>query len=52
MSYGSSQAGGRIRAVVAAGPHHSSQQCQIRNPLSEARGRTCILMDTSKIRFR
>ena len=26
---------------------HNSQQCQILNPLSEARDRTCILMDTS-----
>ena len=25
--------------------HHSSQQCQIPNPLSEARDRTHILMD-------
>ena len=31
--------------------HHSSQQCQIPNPLSEARGRTHVLMDTSWIRF-
>ena len=29
--------------------HHSSQQCQIPNPLSEARNQTCILMDTSRI---
>ena len=29
--------------------HHSSQQCQILNPLSEARDCTCILMDTSWI---
>ena len=27
--------------------HHSSQQCWIINPLSEARDRTCILIDTS-----
>ena len=32
-------------------PHHSSQQCQILNPLSEARDRTCGLMDTSQVRF-
>ena len=31
--------------------YHSSQQCQILNPLNEARDRTCILMDTSQIRF-
>ena len=27
--------------------HHNSQQCQILNPLSEARDGTCNLMDTS-----
>ena len=36
-------------------PYHSSwrcsQQCQILNPLSGARDRNCILMDTSQIRF-
>ena len=31
--------------------HHSSCQCQIHHPLSEARDQTCILMDTSQIRF-
>ena len=31
--------------------HHSSQQCRIPDPLSEARDRTCILMDTSRIHF-
>ena len=31
--------------------HHSSQQHQIPNPLSEARDQTCILMDTSQIHF-
>ena len=31
--------------------HHSSQQCWILNSPSEARGRTCILMDASQIRF-
>ena len=29
--------------------HHSSRQCRIPNPLSEARDRTHILMDTSQI---
>ena len=29
--------------------HHSSKQHRILNPLSEARGLTCILMDTSQI---
>ena len=29
--------------------HHSSWQCQILNPLSGARDRTCILMDTSQV---
>ena len=27
--------------------HQSSRQCQILNPLSEAKHRTCILTDTS-----
>ena len=31
--------------------HHSSQQCWIPGPLSEARDRTYILMDTSWISF-
>jgi len=31
--------------------HHSSRQCWILNPLSEARGQTHILMDTSQICF-
>ena len=60
-AYGRSQAGGRIRAVTA-GLYHShsnarsmlrlwatSQLHQIVNPLSEARDRTCILIDTSQI---
>ena len=33
--------------------HCTSQQCQIPDPLSEeSRDRTCIIMDTSRIRFR
>ena len=63
---GSSQARGRIRAA-AAGLHHSPSntrykghlwsmlhlhQCWILNPLSEAGGGTCILMDASQVRFR
>ena len=39
----------RIRA--ASGLYHSSQQHWILNPLSKARDQTCILMDTSQIRF-
>ena len=31
--------------------HYSSRQCQIPDPLSEARDRTHILMDTSRICF-
>ena len=31
--------------------HHSSRQCQIPDPLSEARDQTRLLMDTSQIRF-
>ena len=29
--------------------HHSSWQCQILNPLGEARDQTCILMDSSQV---
>ena len=29
--------------------HHSSQQCQMLNPLSEARDQTHILMDASQV---
>ena len=31
--------------------HHSSWQCWIPNPMSEARDGNCILMDTSQIHF-
>ena len=31
--------------------HHSSQQCHILNPLSETRGQTHILMDTSEVHY-
>ena len=31
--------------------HHSSQQCRILNPLSEARDQTCVLVGTSEICF-
>ena len=49
-AYGGSQAGGRIGAG-AAGLHYSPQQHWILNPLSEARDRTFVLMDTCQIRF-
>ena len=49
-AYGSSQASGQIRAV-ATGLHHSLRQCLILNPLSKARDRTHILMDTSRVHF-
>ena len=29
--------------------HHSSRQCQIPNPLSEAKDKTHILVDTSQV---
>ena len=45
-AYGSSQARGLIRAIVA-NLHHSSQQHQILDPLREARDRTLVLLDTS-----
>jgi len=31
--------------------HHSSRQCQILNPLNEARDQTCILMDTCQVQY-
>ena len=31
--------------------HHSSWQCRIFNPLSEARDQTCIFMDTGQVHF-
>ena len=31
--------------------HHSSWQCRILNPLSEARDRTHVLMDTSQVHY-
>jgi len=61
-AHGSSRARGWIRASAASHSHsqirhpsqicdlyHSSLQCQILNPLSEARDRTRILMDTSHV---
>ena len=64
-AYGNSQATGQIKAVATslyhshsnARPtyvfdlHHSSKQCRILDPLSKARDRTCVLMDTSQIHF-
>ena len=63
MAYGASQARGGIGTAAAglhhshskANPshicdlHHSSQQYQILNPLSEARDGTRIFMDTSQV---
>ena len=54
-AYGGSQARGRVRATATATPdpsrvydlHHSSEQLQILNSLSEARDRTHIFMDSS-----
>ena len=50
VAYGSSQVRGQIRAT-AVSLHHSSQQRQILHPLSEARDRTHILMDTSWVPY-
>ena len=49
--HGSSQARGWLGAAVA-GLHHRLWQHQILNPLSQARGWICILMDTSWVRYR
>ena len=48
-AYGGSQAKGQIGAAAASLPH-SSQHHRILNPLSKARDRTRILMDTSQFR--
>ena len=63
IAYGGSQASGQIRAVATSHSHSrrtpdlsgpcnlccSLEQCQILNPLSEARDRICILMDISQV---
>ena len=67
MAYGSFQTKGQIGAVAASLHHSHSkvrsdlslvcdlhcslQQCQIPDPLREARDRTCILMEASRICF-
>ena len=43
-AYGSFQARDQIRAV-APSLHHSSQQCQILNPLTKVSDQTLVLMD-------
>ena len=57
-AHGSSQASSWIGTAGASlfnshicDLHHSSQQCQILNPLSEARDWTHILMDTSQVHY-
>ena len=64
-AYGSFQARSEIRTAAASLHHshsnegselicnlyHSSQQGWIFNSLSEARDRTCILMDTSQVHY-
>ena len=41
----------RVESGLQPPPTPQPQQCQLLNPLSEARDRTCILMDTNQIRF-
>ena len=60
VAHGGSRARGQIRdvATTTARPdpslvcdlHHSSRPCRILNPLSEARDRTWVLVDTSRVR--
>ena len=66
VAYGSSQARGELELQLIAYStatatwdpshvgdlHHSSRQRWIPDPLSKAGDRTCILIDTSRIRFR
>jgi len=59
MAFGNSQARGQIRAYPTATAirdlsrvfnlHYSSWQRRILNPLSKARDRTHVLMDTSQV---
>ena len=56
VAYGSSQARSCIRATAASHSHSGSEphlwhlwHCQILNPLSDTRGRTCVLIDTNQI---
>jgi len=35
--------------AIATYSNHSSRQCQILNPLRDARNRTCVLMDASQV---
>ena len=64
-AYGSSQATGRSKLPLPAyttatatsnlscvcNLYHSSWQCQIPDPLSEARDQTCILMDPTQVHY-
>ena len=60
-AYGSSLVRGRIRTAhtslchshsnLGSGPHHSSRQHRILNPLSQARDQNCVLMDTSWVHY-
>ena len=65
VAYGSSQARDTIRATAASlhqttetqdlshvcDLHHSLHQCRVLNPLNEARDRTRVLTDASRIHF-
>ena len=51
MAYGGSQTRGKIGVKAASNLYHSSQQCQILKPLSEARDQTYNLMVISRIHF-
>ena len=50
LAYGTATATATPDPSRVFGLHHSSQQCLILNPLSEARNRTCSLMDPSWVR--
>ena len=47
LAHATATATGDLRCICDL--HHSSQKYQILNPLSEARDRTCSLMDTSRV---
>ena len=51
MAYGGSQARDLIGGALATGLCLSSWQCQILNPLGDARDQGCVLIDASQICF-
>ena len=51
VTHGGSQATAMPDLSHICDPYHNSWQCQILNPLNDARDQTCVLMDPSQIHF-